>query len=654
MKMTTLRTKNNGNHFQLPRISNIFTDGFHFIRSILFYCIIGIAVSFGCPSVDATDNQQTSAILTLRTDQNFYEIGQHIEMLQDATAELTIQEVSSESMSAKFTPVRSKNINLGLSESAFWFRFSIRKSTDISLKKSWLFKIDRCGLSRCELFFPTHSADQLEGRNQWQVLDSNQPELIQKSIVCRPIVFALPPLKTQPTIFYLRIHNPESGLYFSFSIATEGAIGDSMKGKTLWLGIYYGTILAMLFFNLYLYISLRETVQLYYIFYIVSVILYFLFKNKMFFDYISDEILHHRLNFAALGLTIFWATGFAKYFLNTKKYARYMDKLLVAIMAISAGILLITPFARVIFLKQTTSFLGMISPFIIIASGIICWRRGFRATFFFLIAWSILCVGGLVYALTYRGTLPYLVPTFYSFQIGSCLEVVILSFALGERIRDLRRERDSIRQTFGKYVSDDVCDEILSGKIPLDGEVKEVTVLISDLRDYTPLVESTPPKDLVKIINMYLEAMAKTVEKNRGLVLQYVGDSIEAVFGAPLPLNDHPKLAVITALEMRAELISVNDRLQKSGFKKLRHGIGIHTGKVTAANIGSPERLSYSLSGVTVNVASRLQNLTKKFNTDILVSKTTMDFIKDELQVKSFGHAVLRGLSDSIEILGLR
>ena len=634
-------------------IKQILIGGFQFIGSAMFYAIIGNAVLFSCPSVDAAENPQASAILTLRTDQQFYEIGQNVELLSDATAELTIRQVSAESMSTKFTPIRSKNINLGISESAFWFRFSIRRSADISPEKSWFFKIDRCGLTQCELFFAKPSADQLDSRNQWQALKSNQADIIQKSFVCRPIIFPLPPLKTQPTIFYLRIHNPESGLYLPFSIATKEAISDSLKKTTLWLGLYYGSVLSMLLFNLYLYISLRETVQLYYIFYIVSVILYFLFKNKILFEYINDGILHHRFNFAALGLTIFWGTGFAKYFLNTMKHAAYMDKLLAAIMIVSAGILLVTPFTSIIFLKRTTSFLGMVSPFVIIVSGISCWRRGFRSTLFFLIAWSILCVGGLVYALTYRGSLPYTVPTFYSFQIASCLEVIILSFALGENIRNLRRERDSIRQTFGKYVSDEVSDEILSGKISLDGEVKEVTVLISDLRDYTPLVESTPPKDLVKITNMYLEAMAKTIEKNKGLILQYVGDSIQAVFGAPLPLNDHPKLAVKTALEMRAELDSVNERLQKSGFKKLRHGIGIHTGKVTAAKIGSPERLSYSLSGITVNVASRLQDLTKKFNMDILVSKTSMGFVKDEIRAKSFGPIVLRGLSEPLEVMGV-
>lgn len=651
--MISLPNKKRFSSFQLLcfRASNGFTDGFQFIRSVLSYVVIASAVFFTCTIVYATGNRQASDILTLMPDQNLYELNQNIEILQDATKELTIQEVSSESMSIRFTPVHSKNINLGLSESAFWFRFSIKKSAGVGQTKSWLLNIGRCFLTRCELFFSTHSSDQSEGRSQWQMLDANQFEEKQKSIVCSPIVFPLPLLKTQPTVFYLRIHSPEGGLYFSFKIGTEKAINDSLEEKTLWFGIYYGTLLAMLFFNLYLYISLRETVQLYYILYIVSVILYFIFINGIFAEYFSDKILHDRLNIFVVGLTIFWATGFGKYFLDTKKYAGYIDKILAAIMTASVGLLLVTPFATLLFLNQATSLLGMASPVSMIIAAIICWRKGFRPIFFFLLAWSILCVSGIIYALTYRGTLPYLVLTFYSFQIGSCLEVVILSFAMGERLRNLRRERDSIRRMFGKYVSNEICDEILSGKIPLDGEVKEVTVLISDLRDYTPLVESTPPKDLVKITNMYLEAMAKIIEQNRGVILRFVGDSIQAVFGAPLPLKDHPALAVKTALDMRTELISVNDRLEKSGFKKLRHGIGIHTGNVTVANIGSPERLSYSLSGITVNVASRLENLNKKFNTDILISKTTMSFIKDDLHVKSLGPVVLRGLSEPLEVL---
>ena len=135
----------------------------------------------------------------------------------------------------------------------------------------------------------------------------------------------------------------------------------------------------------------------------------------------------------------------------------------------------------------------------------------------------------------------------------------------------------------------------------------------------------------------FVKKTIRTIEKHKGLILQYVGDSIQAVFGAPLPIENHPELAINAALEMRKQLDCVNKKLKSEGFEELRHGIGIHSGKVTAANIGSPDRLSYSLSGLTVNLASRIQNLNKKFGTDILISETTVDQIGNNLKVENLG-----------------
>ncbi|UCF95277.1 MAG: adenylate/guanylate cyclase domain-containing protein, partial [Desulfobacterales bacterium] len=511
----------------------------------------------------------------------------------------------------------------------------------------WFLKVDRCHLEDCRFYVPPNLDTQQGQASIWQELDSKQLHLREppQGPVCKPIAFPLPPLSQDKITFYLRVYEPNGGLYLPLSISTEEAIHRSSKNKTLWLGIYYGTLLGMLLLNLYLFISLREPVQLYYIFYIGSVGLYFFLINGMFFeDFAEVKIRRHLLfNMFALGMTIFWGTCFAKTFLATSQNAKSIDKLLVAIMIAAAGIVLLSPFVRFIILNQVTSILGMLSPVLIIIAGLLCWWRGFRPILFFLIGWTVLCVGGLIYALTYRGTLPYSIPTFYSFQIGSCIEVVILSFALGERLRRLRIERDVIRRTFGKYVSDKICDEILNGRVPLDGEIKEVTVLISDLRDHTRLLESRPPQEIVAITNTYLEAMAQAIGEYQGLVLQYVGDSIEAVFGAPLPVEDHPVLAVNAALAMRQGLLRVNAKLRKNGFPQLRHGIGIHSGKVTAAIIGSPERLSYALSGLTVNLASRIQNLNKQFGTDILVSETTRLLIGDRFPVKSLGNVAIRG-----------
>ena len=212
------------------------------------------------------------------------------------------------------------------------------------------------------------------------------------------------------------------------------------------------------------------------------------------------------------------------------------------------------------------------------------------------------------------------------------------------------QERDFIKETFGKYVTSEVRDEILAGRVPLDGEVKQVTVLFADLRNFTPMVEAHPPKDVVRIINGYFKEMAEAIQAHHGLVLQFIGDEIEAVFGAPLFRPDHPVMAVEAGLEMQRRLRSLNGILKEQGYGPLSHGIGIHTGEVLAANIGSPERLSYALVGDTVNLASRLQGLNKELGTEIILSGTTRAHLGDRFPLLPLPPARVKGKSYSVEI----
>ena len=185
------------------------------------------------------------------------------------------------------------------------------------------------------------------------------------------------------------------------------------------------------------------------------------------------------------------------------------------------------------------------------------------------------------------------------------------------------KERDFIKETFGKYVSEEIRDEVLSGRTPLDGERKDVTILFSDLRNFTSMTESNDPKLVVKIMNLYFKEMADVIQEQAGLVLQFIGDEIYAVFGAPVFLSDHPVRAFRAGLEMNHRLEKLNTDLREKGWPILQHGIGIHTGEALAANIGSPDRLSYLLVGDTVNLASRLQSLTKEVGTEMIISEAT-------------------------------
>jgi adenylate cyclase len=215
------------------------------------------------------------------------------------------------------------------------------------------------------------------------------------------------------------------------------------------------------------------------------------------------------------------------------------------------------------------------------------------------------------------------------------------------------KERDFVKDTFGKYITREIRDEILAGRVGLEGEQREVTILFSDLRDFTPWVEATEPREVVRDLNRYFGEMEAAVRRQGGLVLQFIGDEIEAVFGAPVPAADHAGRAVRAALDMRARLQAFNAARAAAGKLPLRHGIGVHTGTVLAGNIGSGERLSYALVGDAVNLASRIQDLTKTAGADILISATTRAALDGAVAVTALPAARVKGRSAEVEVFAV-
>jgi class 3 adenylate cyclase len=212
------------------------------------------------------------------------------------------------------------------------------------------------------------------------------------------------------------------------------------------------------------------------------------------------------------------------------------------------------------------------------------------------------------------------------------------------------QERERIRETFGKYVSPEVRDEILAGGVRLEGHRREVTMLFSDLRDFTPWVESQPAEEVVRDINAYFTLMEGAIRAHGGLVVQFIGDEIEAVFGAPIAEPRHADHAVAAALEMCRRLETWNESRRAAGAIVLRHGIGVHTGEVIVASIGSPERLSYALVGDPVNLASRIQGLTKEVGGDVLVSGATVHCLKEPLALEALPAVRVKGRMAEVEV----
>ena len=215
------------------------------------------------------------------------------------------------------------------------------------------------------------------------------------------------------------------------------------------------------------------------------------------------------------------------------------------------------------------------------------------------------------------------------------------------------REREWIKELFGKYVSSEIRDELLSQRIPTNGEIRDVTVLFADLRDYTPLVEKSSPQQVVRIINCYFKEMEQAICAHGGLIVQFIGDEIEAVFGAPMALADHATHAFSAAMAMNAALQRVNAALACEDHSPLRHGIGIHSGEVLAATIGSPNRLSYALVGDTVNVASRLQKANKQYGTSIIISADTQQRLSSVVDLRLLPETILKGKMATVRMYGI-
>jgi adenylate cyclase len=226
-------------------------------------------------------------------------------------------------------------------------------------------------------------------------------------------------------------------------------------------------------------------------------------------------------------------------------------------------------------------------------------------------------------------------------------EIGVLGDAGNNMIAGLA-EREQIRDTFGKYVTPEIRDQILSGRIPLQGERQVATLLFSDLRNFTNYVEANEPEEVIRSMREYFTAMQASIRNHDGLVLQYVGDEIEAVFGVPLKISDHADRAVQAALDMRKNLEELNRKRARLGKTPFRHGIGIHTGPVLAGNTGSDDRLSYALIGDTVNLASRIEGLTKMLQWDILVSDETTRHLSGSFPLKQETPQNVKGFSKPI------
>lgn len=229
-------------------------------------------------------------------------------------------------------------------------------------------------------------------------------------------------------------------------------------------------------------------------------------------------------------------------------------------------------------------------------------------------------------------------------------EIGFLARAFNEMVAGLA-ERERIKDTFGRYVSRAVAEAVLSGSLPLEGERRDVTILFQDVRGFTTIAERTDPRALVTIVNRLFTEMVAAVEAHGGVIRQFTGDGVMALFGAPVQHGDDPERAVRAALDMLARLPALNAQLAADGLPTLRIGVGIHTGDVVAGRMGPDQRSEYSVVGDAPNLASRIEGLTKDMQADILISAATAARLGGGIALGRRAVLPVRGKDQPVEVV---
>jgi len=397
-------------------------------------------------------------ILQLRHDKNRYFLGPFLDYLEDPQKRLSIDDVSSPRMTARFVKHSGRMINLGLDSSAYWIRFSVDALQVKASQKNWLLYFDWPNrIDHATLYTPKYQDEGWFAKEVGRILPTGldpQPST--------PYPLLPPGSFSEPITFYLRVESSDIKI-LQLQVLTEEAYRGVSRTRSLWFGVYYGIMLAMFCYNLILLISLREVNRLYYLLYLISLNLLLLHLNGLLWEFLQVGIEQGQvLLLVSISFVYIWSNLFAKTFLITRKNAPFFDKLLSAALISAIILAAMIPFIDTARMTVAITFQSILFPPIFLLAALACWRNGFRPARFFLLAFTFLALSTIYDALAIFGVLPYL--TVYSGQYGSAIEVILLQLALADRFRSLSLEHDMVKKSL--VLAREVQQNLLPDKHP--------------------------------------------------------------------------------------------------------------------------------------------------------------------------------------------
>ncbi len=477
-------------------------------------------------------------------------LGQHMDVFEDVRGDAEIDDITSPALDSNFRRHEKPVLNAGYSHSVFWLRIDLDyQSHGRSDQQNWLLELAYPPLDRLDLFLPDDHGGYRLAQSTGDALPFDSRQIRQNNYV-----FSIPLQSNQPKRIYLRLQS-EGSIQAPLTLWSPQAFVEEQPERIYVLGIIYGVLLVMLFYNLFIYLSVRDTSYLYYILYIGSFGLYQISVNGAGIQYFwpDNPWWANAATPFLIGSAALFGCQFARSFLHTADHSPWVDRALLGLMAFGGLAMVLALTASYGLALRLATSLALIFTVVIFAAGMLAWLRGMRVARYFIIAWSAFLIGGAINTLMVLGYLPNVFLTMYASQIGSALEVGLLSLALADRINAMKEERTRILQDAGRKLealnqelanSNRLKDEFLATvthelRTPMNGvigslELMQTLPLHEELEQYQRTASGSA-RDMMRLVNDILamtELQAgKLYPRREPFSLRGLMDSLRVQYG---------------------------------------------------------------------------------------------------------------------------
>jgi class 3 adenylate cyclase len=593
--------------------------------------------------------QTLSAADTLTISQEESKIlpGKGLAYFEDNTSKLDITSIKNQ----KFLRYNHDQLNFGWNAKTVWFRFHLNNK---DIKEQIVFQIAYPLLDEVEIW--SNSSD-----TQYHRLTGDIFPYRTRDVASPYFVFNLPVKAGNTAEIFVRVKSVSS-MQMPMSIYSQSQYLRQVQLSNFWFGIYYGFLLVMIFYNLFIYSTLKD---IRYIFYSASIFCslfffstihghaaYWIWPNSVKWNQISIHV--------AMNLLTLTSAVFTYSFLNLPRFApKY--KYVVAATAVAGFMGVILTFIIPVYvLTKISTFVIMLDAIALTAAGFIAWKAGNKYARLFVAAWICYLLGALLLIGRNMGILPGNMVTNNFANIGSAMEVVLLSLALADKVRILRIEKEESDMKVLKMQKEltaslenkvalrtsqlqqekDKSDKLLLNILPMSiaEELKEngkagakkhenVTVLFTDFVNFTKICEELEPEVLVRELDECFRLFDEITHKYNLEKIKTIGDAYLCACGVPSPIPDHAEKTILAAKEILEAINVFNAQNIQKSLPEFKIRIGVHTGPLISGVVGT-RKFAYDIWGDTVNIAARMEqnSETGKIN----ISQVTYELVRDK------------------------